>query len=568
MPCFRSTILSLLLAVPAATFALPIDIDTHWASNGTYTLNDRTMTATAIDANGKLLLAGRTSTGIYVRRLNADGSPDSGFASTGTLEITLTTPACSDRPVLLLPLADGSFYLAENPASAASATPDFILRRISHNGVVDTGFGGNNGMTGPGKIRDISLDASGRIYVFADTHDAVAGDHWLLTRYLPTATLDSSYGSAGSVSGTGLTEAMTQLSGERMRILYDNQDAVDIAAKEDLKDVVIDAAGNMGVISHITYIYLGVAPYGVTLTAAPTNTNNIEYEYTELFFNSQNFTFTASNGSSYSKLRENGTAAATAYPDGWIQFIKGELYIKFSLSLGDDPSWHDNSGAPAENLVGTTAVVDAFGGVFIGGNQRQYDPATDNGVIQYATPATITRIIGSSPDTAPGAIATPQIQSNGTYYQTSTAITINHLGSNDFVPARLSFGELSTDAGSTWRRGWVWVKNDSHLLVRYPVSDPTHPGQPVTATLTVGGYLSPNNPALTLGDVLTVAFSNDSATVTPAAAAAADKNSAASSSGGSMDIFMLPFLMTLLMALLKTRGWTTRRRSAHAKPAK
>ncbi|MDI1302590.1 MAG: hypothetical protein PSX71_11850 [bacterium] len=62
MHCLRNGILALLLTAPAVTLGLANDIDTGWASNGTYTLNDRSLTATAIDATGKLLLAGHTAT--------------------------------------------------------------------------------------------------------------------------------------------------------------------------------------------------------------------------------------------------------------------------------------------------------------------------------------------------------------------------------------------------------------------------------------------------------------------------------------------------------------------------
>lgn len=123
-------------------------------------------------------------------------------------------------------------------------------------------------------------------------------------------------------------------------------------------------------------------------------------------------------------------------------------------------------------------------------------------------------------------------------------IVISGLGNNVAVPLRLSLGELSVDGGITWQRGWVWGRNNTPVQVRYPAIDPDHPGLPATAVLSAGGVLSPANPALPVGEVMAVSFSEGKATVLRPAPAAASGGG----SGGALD-----GATVLLLALLIRR---------------
>jgi hypothetical protein len=473
---------------------------------------------------------------------------DGSFASAGTLDIPLATPATPYSPLRLVPLTGDAFYLAENPAllAPATATPDAVVWRFDSTGSPDTGFGTAGNITITGEVRDLSVDSAGRLYVYSGHHDST-GDNWMLTRFLPDGSADGNYGSAGTVGGAGIAETMLQRDGEQYHVLYDSLDANDVSSGQDLKSVTISADGSSGSLASMGH-YLGtmplVPPYGMLMVDNPNTVPGIGQGL--MLLDAQHFQFTVAGGSTYNNLRADGDDAATAYPDGVMYFVEDFLQAKYLAQGGEDPAWKASTAYPDGQHPGTTATVDTAGGVLLGYNSAAYDPATDNGVLEYAAPATVTRLRGSAPDTAPGAIATPVLSSDGSYYRTTAPITVSHLGSGDFVPARLSFGELSVDGGANWFHGWVWVQNGSNLLVRYPVSDPAHPGQPVTATLTVGGYLSPDNPTLALGDVLTVDFNADTATVTAPVAAAADTAPAASSSGGgSADAFTLLLLLLL-----------------------
>lgn len=172
----------------------------------------------ALQADGKILLAGRDGTSSLpaVARLQADGAMDLGFDGDGLVT--------SDAVGLPLPLQYMVGVAAQADGAVVATTAyDFTLLRWKSDGKPDGTFG-ENGVAAPAIVGsadsygavDLAVQPDGKLVVggigFVDLGPPVNGilDHFVLVRLRNDGVLDSSYG-VGGVSEPGVTSRMTTL---------------------------------------------------------------------------------------------------------------------------------------------------------------------------------------------------------------------------------------------------------------------------------------------------------------------------------------------------------------------
>jgi uncharacterized delta-60 repeat protein len=150
-----------------------------------------------IQANGRIIVSTGSGT-TNLLGFSADGSLDTGF---GTGGITTTDSVSAGG---LAVLADGRIVLS---GTASGTTPDFAILRYFANGALDASFG-TNGRT----VTDFGFDESGvAVAVQADGRYVVVGGSdnvgtssstFALARYNPNGSLDTTFGAAGKVTTT------------------------------------------------------------------------------------------------------------------------------------------------------------------------------------------------------------------------------------------------------------------------------------------------------------------------------------------------------------------------------
>ena len=200
-----------LLAAATLAMAGPGDLDPTFGDGGRVFVdvpNDIDVAATVVlQADGKLVI-GRGNDApdddFSVLRLNADGSPDTGFASDG--RTALDYPGIKGTTQVLLDQSDGSVVAAGRVRNTlGSDDTNFGMARYNSDGSVDTGFGVDGvvihelGGQDEG-IGAIMAQADGRLVAAGYTNGG-PGSHrdMAFTRFNTDGSLDLSFGTNGSL---------------------------------------------------------------------------------------------------------------------------------------------------------------------------------------------------------------------------------------------------------------------------------------------------------------------------------------------------------------------------------
>lgn len=167
-------------------------------------------TAMAVQADGKVITVGRTSTpaggtDIAVLRHLRDGTLDPGFGSGGKVVTAIAAGRGSDEANAVVVQPDGRIIVAGSTA-ASGTDQDFVLLRYRADGTLDPGFGNGGKVVtslGPSidRINAIALQEDGRIVVGGDSDrgSAASGIDFALARYQPNGALDAGFGHGGTV---------------------------------------------------------------------------------------------------------------------------------------------------------------------------------------------------------------------------------------------------------------------------------------------------------------------------------------------------------------------------------
>lgn len=158
--------------------------------------------AVAVQPDGKIVVAGFAThaTGIdsdfALARYNPDGSLDTSFDGDGIVTTDLGTQSDDARALVIQP--DGRIVVV------GTAGEDIALARYTPDGKLDTSFG-----AGGFKITDlgfedvatgVALTPDGKIVIAGHTIGATLNNDFLLARYDAAGTLDTTFGSRGTVT--------------------------------------------------------------------------------------------------------------------------------------------------------------------------------------------------------------------------------------------------------------------------------------------------------------------------------------------------------------------------------
>lgn len=210
-------------------------LDTTFGKSGKTGLSiGLTPTAAALQTDGKILLTGYLADGMYscgLTRLNADGTTDATFgmiATTfGTAGIApLLTSTIQGRCFAVAVQPDGKIVVAGSRQSMVDSNHtvigpylDFALARFNANGSIDSSFG-NGGcvvsqlisLRSDQNVRSIALQPDGKIVVAGSTLNVGSTrSAFLIARYLPSGTLDLTFGTKGATGYGGVDEAQQLL---------------------------------------------------------------------------------------------------------------------------------------------------------------------------------------------------------------------------------------------------------------------------------------------------------------------------------------------------------------------
>src|SRR5881628_1363204 len=191
-----------LLLLPAAGRANPGDLDPTFGIGGKVTTGigtDDYGYAVAIQADGKLVVAGETNNGINydvaLVRYNANGTLDATFGTGGKVTTAVGT---SDGAAYALAIqADGKLVVAGETFNGS--TWDFALVRYNANGTLDATFGtGGKGMTAGGTREEaayaLAIQADGELVAAGATDVGNNNYDFALVRYNANGTLDATFG--------------------------------------------------------------------------------------------------------------------------------------------------------------------------------------------------------------------------------------------------------------------------------------------------------------------------------------------------------------------------------------
>ena len=157
----------------------------------------------ALQADGKIVAAGSSSSDFALARYNTDGSLDAGFGTGG--KVTTAIGSSTDEAFALALQADGKIVAAGYSYNGANA--DFALARYNPDGLLDPGFGtGGKVTTAIGSSGDVAnavaLQPDGKIVAAGSISNGTNSD-FALARYLgSTLTVAKSGSGSGTVSSS------------------------------------------------------------------------------------------------------------------------------------------------------------------------------------------------------------------------------------------------------------------------------------------------------------------------------------------------------------------------------
>ncbi len=150
----------------------------------------------AIQADGKIVVAGSSNNAFAIARYNVNGSLDTSFGDHGTLTIASSGSAVVNDVALQ---SDGKIILV-----GQSQYSKFAVLRITANGVLDATFDGDGQLTTQfggmeAFASSVAVQSDGKIVVSGTSKNATGYD-FAVARYRSDGSLDNNFGGAGTVT--------------------------------------------------------------------------------------------------------------------------------------------------------------------------------------------------------------------------------------------------------------------------------------------------------------------------------------------------------------------------------
>ncbi|HYE14111.1 MAG TPA: carboxypeptidase regulatory-like domain-containing protein, partial [Pyrinomonadaceae bacterium] len=178
-------------------------LDLSFGSNGLvntdFSSSEDAANAVAIQADGKIVLAGSAGNDFALARYNADGTPDTSFDGDGLLTLDFDSGADVARALVIQP--DGRIVAAGTAAD--SAGKDFAVARFNEDGTPDASFDSDGkavvDFTSAGdEAFGLALQSDGRLVLAGMTYSAATGNKdFALARLNSDGSLDLSFSTDG-----------------------------------------------------------------------------------------------------------------------------------------------------------------------------------------------------------------------------------------------------------------------------------------------------------------------------------------------------------------------------------
>ncbi|WP_208026855.1 hypothetical protein [Rhabdothermincola sediminis] len=181
--------------------------DTTFASGGRFELPDTIIEALVARPDGSLLAGGvafdidGSMPGLVIG-LTSSGDIDTSFGVGGVAQIVKPGFSLTVRGLALT--SDGAIVATGSSNQDYGSQDDVLLARFSSTGVLDTSFGGGDGLVFT-NVDDtdigmaVAIQSDGRIVVVGASALDLTSNDWIVLRYLTDGAIDSSFGTAGVV---------------------------------------------------------------------------------------------------------------------------------------------------------------------------------------------------------------------------------------------------------------------------------------------------------------------------------------------------------------------------------
>ncbi len=316
-------------------------------------------TSLTLQADGKIVVAGSAEAGHALARLNANGTPDTSFGTTGAVMLS-STGSSALRGVAVQ--ADGKIVAAGDVA-LGGMDADFSVVRVNANGSPDTGFGTNGQQTVT--FGESQYDAANALVVQADGKIIVVGltspgsaSHFAVARLNADGSLDTSFDGDGKVqipvgAGGFARSVVLQADGKVLVAGYSSNTANGL----DFNLVRLNTDGSLD------------ASFGSGGTATVTAGGEA------------NFGYSVTLQADGKILMAGGSRASLLDPDARTVFSLVRLNADGSLDTGFDGDGRVQVSMSGGSDEGHTVAVQADGKIVVAGNAQRNDD-NDWGVVR------------------------------------------------------------------------------------------------------------------------------------------------------------------------------------------
>jgi uncharacterized delta-60 repeat protein len=289
-----------------------------------FSVRDDYLNAIAIQADGKIVVAGQTNVDFIgefaLARYNTDGSPDNSFDTDGKVVLSVGSSAETINGIALQ--TDGKIVVAGYGHNSASGNNDFMVARFLANGSPDNTFDGNGSAVtpvGPGHdyATSVVIQSNGEIVVAGNIVNSVLHD-FAIVKYHANGALDNSFDTDGKlisdIGGDDFGNALA-LSGNRIYVVGSDNDIYN----SGMTRIVIAAFQNADVVLPIQLL---------SFTASVQNTSVLLQWKTTAEQNTSHFIIEKSNDGT--NFRSIGTVNAA----GNSSTVKNYSFTDISMLTG------------------------------------------------------------------------------------------------------------------------------------------------------------------------------------------------------------------------------------------
>jgi len=204
LPCSLLVALSLLVAASAPALAAPGDLDPTFGDGGLVTGPAGSPVAVALQADGRIVLAGVRHQRFGVARYRAGGALDPSFGGDGVVTTGFGAEDCTALANEIRVQTDGKIVAA----GFGGCRTRFALARYLPDGSLDRTFGGDGRVRtrfgGPGcasSARGLAIQPDGKLVAVGWSDCGIAGNGPIaVIRYETDGSLDATFGDGGIVT--------------------------------------------------------------------------------------------------------------------------------------------------------------------------------------------------------------------------------------------------------------------------------------------------------------------------------------------------------------------------------